>query len=1555
MFLEYFAYIALSFVPFIISQTPEFKSRINMYNVYHQELYEGDARPLQYDCMYYDVIDTLLSTRQTYAWSNQLMTFCFRPDNRSFEKSAKIVRSHSPIVRHETYTFLQLKEKSISSSQLMEWSTSMDLIENYQAYLDGDLNIDFNNSEQQYIFYNCTSLWFGPRCQYSFNSKTIPTEYHIYIEYTMGFHYYPPIPSCYIHLECNRDLMKVCLDWREICDEREDCRDGEDERECVKLEENLCNENEFRCHNGQCIPIEFYRDDSMNPDCLDGTDEPFTIENNRQCYQDAAFRCEETACYPQMYTLQPYSCGDGECRPLSGGCWSHRYENTNYPIPPFPWIGFNRSCFTAMTCLTHVSDICFCEQLFGKSCMSIMQSDCPSDLFSFSIETTLFKSLKYIYSKKKFDRQNNVITPSYVCIQRVHCQLNNTIILPNFPDYTCIDHDAEFGKYLLKYPGWDNMNTLIRNYFAEKCSSNKTQCAHSLLYLCSGSSKCISIQRLRDGVENCPLGDDEIVHTCSYNISRTDLYSFKCTHENICWSTLLLNNGEDECDNGEDEIDSRQRYIRDYIRFKYICDGILDMLPINIDGKNMTDETDCEQWNCNNTETHCNSVWNCPRGEDELGCDDSELKCPSWHHRCLSPKTTQLICLPIEKINDGIMDCLGGSDERELCRNIKPHEYNIRYRCWNETYCVLIENVIGCETKTDNKLDKLNFDCRQQNLSSIQKHLCNLIDKRDYERFEISLVNKIDRQFNSSEISSNHPSRIIRRDTEYFEQLCHRGIAVNVVSTNDTDIMLKCICPPSTYGYQCEYQNQRVSLTVQAQSSSDWRDMFTFIFILLTNDNEIESYDHRYYSPSTDCAIKWNIYLLYSSRPKDSTKNYSVRIDVYKRQATTVEYRASWYYRVQFPFLPVYRLAVQITIPSRALVSNRVDCTLNCHDHGSCIIMNPNTNENIMRCRCNPGWIGSQCQHRQEFASNCSCAPGSTCISSYPTSICVCPLDRGGPRCYIKLDPCQNLGNCLNGGKCVPDDERRNALFVKRCVCPKDFWGVHCEFPLTKLIVGFHPAMVRPHLALLHLIQDQQKSTHQRITTFKKIFPYETTTIIRTTVNDFHLAFIEFNYQYYSTHFRKENNYEIQINTQSKYRCLSIDELFNSTFAKIHLLHRIKYYQIPCRIKPNLTCFYDEVHMCICDETRFAICILFEHNKTHLCQGDSGNCENGGKCFQDHAQCPTKSACLCSDCFYGSKCQFSSQGFSLSLDSIIGYQIRPEKDFQTQLFVVKFCVILISIIFIIGMINGILSLLIFKSSEAQKIGCGLYLFTASLLSILTIITLSLKLTFLLLTQMTYITNITFLHIQCRIIDYILRICLSLVDWLSACVAIERAFIVFRKTKFHTKRSKQMAKRVILFLFIACAISNVHETIFRRIIIDDDENENDARIWCVVSYPSSIQKYNTIIQIIHFLTPFICNIISALIVLHKITRQAGKERIRKQLKQHKHLIISPTILVLLASPRLIISLVLDCMKLDRDPWIFLAGYFISFTPSLLIFIVFILPSTSYRNEWKKLYD
>jgi hypothetical protein len=45
--------------------------------------------------------------------------------------------------------------------------------------------------------------------------------------------------------------------------------------------------------------------------------------------------------------------------------------------------------------------------------------------------------------------------------------------------------------------------------------------------------------------------------------------------------------------------------------------------------------------------------------------------------------------------------------------------------------------------------------------------------------------------------------------------------------------------------------------------------------------------------------------------------------------------------------------------------------------------------------------------------------------------------------------------------------------------------------------------------------------------------------------------------------------------------------------------------------------------------------------------------KNDAQCCQNHPTCPTKSLCVCSEYFYGSRCQFST----LSLDTILAYQI----------------------------------------------------------------------------------------------------------------------------------------------------------------------------------------------------------------------------------------------------------------------------------------------------------
>ncbi|CAF3194013.1 unnamed protein product, partial [Rotaria sp. Silwood2] len=58
------------------------------------------------------------------------------------------------------------------------------------------------------------------------------------------------------------------------------------------------------------------------------------------------------------------------------------------------------------------------------------------------------------------------------------------------------------------------------------------------------------------------------------------------------------------------------------------------------------------------------------------------------------------------------------------------------------------------------------------------------------------------------------------------------------------------------------------------------------------------------------------------------------------------------------------------------------------------------------------------------------------------------------------------------------------------------------------------------------------------------------------------------------------------------------------------------------------------------------------------CSGQSG-CENGARCFQDSPLCAQTSIYACPACFYGKQCQFSTRGFDVSLDAIVGYHILP--------------------------------------------------------------------------------------------------------------------------------------------------------------------------------------------------------------------------------------------------------------------------------------------------------
>lgn len=191
--------------------------------------------------------------------------------------------------------------------------------------------------------------------------------------------------------------------------------------------------------------------------------------------------------------------------------------------------------------------------------------------------------------------------------------------------------------------------------------------------------------------------------------------------------------------------------------------------------------------------------------------------------------------------------------------------------------------------------------------------------------------------------------------------------------------------------------------------------------------------------------------------------------------------------------------------------------------------------------------------------------------------------------------------------------------------------------------------------------------------------------------------------------------------------------------------------------------------MCLCNTERFANCFEFNHSMIYNCQGNSF-CENEAQCFQDKPTCPTTLMCVCDECFYGTRCQFSTKGFALSLDAILGYKIRPHIAFTRQSFAIKMSASLVIIIFVLGCLNSILSILTFYKETSRNAGCSIYLFATSIISLFTMIVFLLKFSFLIYTQIVVDIHRSFLTFNCVSINFLLQVLLSTGDWFNACVA-----------------------------------------------------------------------------------------------------------------------------------------------------------------------------------------
>ncbi|CAF3710209.1 unnamed protein product, partial [Adineta steineri] len=338
---------------------------------------------------------------------------------------------------------------------------------------------------------------------------------------------------------------------------------------------------------------------------------------------------------------------------------------------------------------------------------------------------------------------------------------------------------------------------------------------------------------------------------------------------------------------------------------------------------------------------------------------------------------------------------------------------------------------------------------------------------------------------------------------------------------------------------------------------------------------------------------------------------------------------------------------------------------------------------------------------------------------------------------------------------------------------------------------------------------------------------------------------------------------------------------------------------------------------------------------------------------------------VCPSCYYGTRCQFTTSEFGLSLDAILAYHIIPDANIIHQTSIIKTSLSITILFMIFGLINGILSLITFKNKSVRQVGCGIYLLGSSITTILTMIMFGLKYFTYLSTQISTPSNQSFLTFQCYSFDFLLRICLNMDQWLNACVAMERAITIIKGVQFDKKKSKQLAKKVLIILLILNILTLIHDPIYRSLFEEKNDNDdNKTRIWCIVNYSSNLQIYDRVINTFHFFVPFLINLISSIILITKKSHQQSHlhrdrsyktvlhEQLRVELREHKRLLIAPVVLFLLALPRLILSYSSKCMDSTKDSWLFLFGYFVSFIPSMIVFIIFVLPSDFYRKEYQK---
>ncbi|CAF1223276.1 unnamed protein product [Adineta steineri] len=595
---------------------------------------------------------------------------------------------HHNGIRH---TFVNMKSKNITASIVTQkWSSSAEMAEKYARYMGKSVNSD--RDHEQYICECKHPRSFGKYCEYFLPSgitfsETLEWEGKMKNENEWKMQLYGDI-LCYTTLPCNSGLL--CLDWRDICDGAQQCMSGYDEENCDKLEFNECEDDEYRCMNGMCIPDEYFLDGEH--DCMDLTDE-IGIFNDAFCtFQAVSSECDDRVCHPNQW-----SCGDGQCikdrlafqkeKPMSDECRNRREQyymcETHYSLrlwtlPHGKCVNFNddeesnvqnrtsiHKCeyFVKCALLRGLENNCLCQH--NLSCSNKLENPCPLSTIQYPNGGILAPYAFHFYNTT---RHWDTSTPDFIVINStIKCRGYMSIQLKTIPyrlEFPTRIIEDSLCNYLSNSYALDNTGYDRFCYNDSRTFNNRS---YYFIDVCNISRECISAYRIQDGYENCVDRQDENRHDIVANTcSKLKRHRFQCSaQEPHCLSVNKLGDLWDDCKNKYDEswmgtetmlskmkCNSKSKddclYIRQYIEaswnvgndsgvslnpakkipFRAYCDTFWDFLSKADENTSM-----CRTWSV---------------------CLDEQWRCRTG--QCINPKW----------VLDGEWDCSDASDEEGI-------------------------------------------------------------------------------------------------------------------------------------------------------------------------------------------------------------------------------------------------------------------------------------------------------------------------------------------------------------------------------------------------------------------------------------------------------------------------------------------------------------------------------------------------------------------------------------------------------------------------------------------------------------------------------------------------------------------------------------------------------------------------------------------------------------------------------------------------------------------------------------------------------------------------